>query len=130
MPNLIITGRSALRRPSAAHTAAKIGAKIKMKAGLIDCVWAAVMVRSIHHTRSNASPEASSIAREPMNSVWSSIGIRIGCDSRARLVLRSANRLSELPACSNRVQNTTDPSISTSARPIWRRSRGVQRRAM
>ena len=51
----------------------------------------------------------------PKNTVWPSRGNWSGEDTIARSVLRSANRLIELPACSNRVQKTTEPSISTKA---------------
>ena len=76
--------------------AEKIGAKMRMKPGLKDWVWAAVMF----------TPPATN---------W---------------VLASAKRLSDVPACSNRVQNTTEPAISTMARPSRSRSTLPQRANM
>ncbi|MNN55763.1 hypothetical protein D3C81_1706540 [compost metagenome] len=97
--------------PRKAHRAAKIGAKIRMKPALNDWVWAAVTVASIQKPVGVGMPAAASWAGVPtvMPNSWKAVGVRL------RSTLRSANRFSEVPACSNRVKKITEPKISTTA---------------
>ena len=117
-------GPGSLRmRPSHVHSAAKIGAKIRMKPELKDWVWPALMVASKNITFAGSRCEAASCAGVAMAMVLPNRSNRIGLDTTFRSVLRSANRLSELPACSNRQKKATHPTNSTIA--SIRRSRST-----
>ncbi len=90
-----------------------------MKPALNDWVCAAVTVASIQKPV-GVMPAAASWAGVPMVTPrnCTAVGVRL------RSTLRSANRFSEVPACSNRVKKTTEPKISTTAsimRSRWMR---------
>ena len=83
-------------------------------------VWAAVTVASIQKPVGVGMPAAASCAGVPtvIPRNWKAVGVML------RSTLRSANRFSEVPACSNRVKKTTEPKIRTTAsiiRSRWAR---------
>ena len=109
-PNFMVGSGSIFFEASQAHSAAKIGAKIRMKPALKDWTWAAVMVASIQKPV-GVMPAAASWAGVPMVMPRNCMAIGV----MVRSTFRSANRFSEVPACSNRVKKTTAPKISTTA---------------
>ncbi len=120
-PNFSSGLGSSLRLPRKVQSAANTGAKIRMKPGLNDWVWAAVMPVSIHRPFTPGKLASWSWLAKMM--VWPSRLTTCGAWVMARSTLRSANRFSEVPACSNRVKNTTAPKVNTRARSM--RSRWI-----
>ena len=91
-----------------------------MKPALNDCTWAAAMPELIQpHHPPVSTPAAASCSGVPMGMPRKVVAWLV----MARSTFRAANRLSEVPACSKRVQKTTAPKISTVASIIrWRSS--------
>ena len=92
-----------------------------MNPELNDWVWAASRPMSTHSVP-GAALAVMAMARVAKRIGWPRTIQVKGDLMRERSVLRSANRLSEVPACSNRVKKTMDPPMSTNARNSRSRS--------
>jgi hypothetical protein len=98
-----------------------------MKPALNDWVWAAPMVESMKKSLAGFRPMAAICSGVPMGMPRKVTAWRVMVMS----TLVEANRFSEVPACSNRVKNTTAPKIRITASIIrWRSTQVLQAKTM